>query len=522
MRRPRFRLAQSMLASIVIVGPSGCLLPYYVYRRQEAERPPPAPQSPTYHRTELRPQEPLVATGTIHALNVAPIVPPPRSWSPPTPIVWTLPNGLRAYFVPLEGQQTVELRLVNRRAGENDLSVTPGLATLTARMVLQTEGRPTQTSESLRPSEQAMRVRLRISTDSVEFATSTTANEFPQVVLGFAHALQHPEWDENQFAVTRRRQIEERREQRHGNADTLPQFAYEQLFGPRHRLGFSRLGGEDTLARCAVQNAQEFFAQRYVPSNTAVLVIGPPTLGTQENVRDTVVRAFGSWTGGAATPTPPEGVLPPPSDDRIHFVPTSREPLTKVILMYPLPAAGASEDLRTAMLHTILGGMSTSRIATSIRIQSGYSYAQMSSIDSSLIGSTLAIAMDVRPESVSSAIQRALAEVQRLRATPPAVAELERARRVLTTQLLTRFQNVDRLANYTADLFVYDRPLTTFSQVFSDTANITADDVSETARLYLTDRRMHVVVAGDPEQTNTDALSRLGLGRVRLHRQNAQ
>jgi predicted Zn-dependent peptidase len=167
--------------------------------------------------------------------------------------------------------------------------------------------------------------------------------------------------------------------------------------------------------------------------------------------------------------------------------------------MMGLPVADATnpDNVRLAVMNSLLGGSFGSRITANIREQKGYTYSPFSEVSRRYHDAYWAQHADVTTKFTGASIKEILSEIDRLQKEPPSAAELKGIETYISGLFV--IQNSSRGAliaqlQYVDLQGLGDDYLKTFVQKVNE---VTPDDVEQMAKKYIKPDEMTIVVVGD-------------------------
>ncbi len=255
---------------------------------------------------------------------------------------------------------------------------------------------------------------------------------------------------------------------------------------------------------------QKFWAQNFVPNNSALIVSGQITV---EEVKGLAERAFGSWQPG--TPARPSLGQPATTTARVVLVDKPGAPQTQLrVASVGVPRSTPDyEALR--VMNEAFGGLFSSRINLNLREQHGYTYGASSQFLFRRAAGPFLIASGVRTDVTAAAVGEIFKEVQRMRETTLTSDELSLAKDSLVRSLPSEFETSSRVTSSTATLFVYDLGLDYYTKFPARLAGVTADGVRSVAQKHVVPERLLVVAAGDRAKIEPE-LQKLNLGTTEV------
>lgn len=253
----------------------------------------------------------------------------------------------------------------------------------------------------------------------------------------------------------------------------------------------SVIGSMEDLNAASVEDVASFFRTYYAPNNAVVAIVGDiDTTATLDKVR----AAFGSIP---SQPAPPAVDLTEPKQtaERRHTMDDALARLTRVDIIYKVPPRNTADDDAVQVLGTVLSGGRSSRLYQQIVREQQLSPNLFAGRDGAVGPGLFQVSAPVAPGKTAAALEQAVyAEIEKLKTTPIADWELEKARnnakRQVVNGLTSSLQKATQLAQFAA--FYGDPGL--INQRIERIAKVTAADVQRVARAYLVPENRTVVV----------------------------
>jgi zinc protease len=262
------------------------------------------------------------------------------------------------------------------------------------------------------------------------------------------------------------------------------------LFGSEP-YGHPPEGLEESVPRIAREDVSAFFAKHYRPSRAHVIVVGDITV---QEAKSRIEQAFARWDGTA----PPPFVYPDPPPPAPRAVRTDKPVSQASIVLGHRGIARNNPDFETvSVMSYILGsGGFSSRLMENIRTQAGLAYSVGSYFAVNQFPGSFQIVMQTKNESAAEAMQRARAEVARIRDEPVSEDELNDAKRYLTGSFPLRLDSNSNIVDFIAQISYFDLGLDYADRYIERVNAVTAADVQRVAQKYLhPDQLVEVVVA---------------------------
>lgn len=265
--------------------------------------------------------------------------------------------------------------------------------------------------------------------------------------------------------------------------ELLPQVAW-----PDHGLGRPLMGSRESVAAFSRDSLLGHREELCAADHLVVAAAGAVE-------HDRVVE-LASRLGGELNPGRPRAEEAPPvfhSERRL----ISRAS-AQVHFCLATPGCARRDEARHALavLDTILGGGSSSRLFQEIRENRGLAYGIGSYLQSYRDAGLLIIDGGTGPENFELVLELIAREVDRLRAEGPSPGELERAKTQLKVAVALAAESTSfRMQHLAASEIVWGRVLP-FDEIIAGLERVTAEDVHELAAAAFAEGRQALVAIG--------------------------
>lgn len=265
------------------------------------------------------------------------------------------------------------------------------------------------------------------------------------------------------------------------------------LFPPEHP--YSRLtSGRIETVKSLTRDDLVAFQQLYHPALTTIAIVGdvdPPA------VIEALEQVFGSWE---VSGVPPSRQLPQPQP----LAGVTRRDITMPSKVQSDVIWGVHGLSRTdpdyyiaSVANMILGRIGLGgRLGDNVREQQGLAYSCGSSLDADVGAGPWAALAGVNPANVERAVAAIVHEIATFRADGPTDAELNDARDYMTGSLALGLETNDGIAGTLLGIERYGLGLDYIARYPSIMRNISAEQIVDVARKYLSTEHYIVVVAG--------------------------
>ena len=420
--------------------------------------------------------------------TLAPPVQPLARVALPAAEVLNLSSGARLHVLANDAQPVVRLQAVFK-AGKL-AEPTPGLASLTARMLL--EGTTTRTARQIADEVAFYGASLECDSgfDRSTLTLYCLTRHLPTLLPLVLDVLTNPAFPAAELQQLQTRTVQNVRVERQKTSFLATERFNELLFGADTAYG--RPFDEAAYQSLTAEQARDFHRAAYSLANAELFLCGDVAAE-----RDLVAQAFGTDVlAGAALPAAPMVALPEvatAAPDRVA-VPSSLQ--ASIRMGRPWPAPTHPDTHRLKLLVNVLGGYFGSRLMRNIREDKGLTYGIYASVAPREYGTSLVIGTDVKGESADFAVSEIELEMRRLQEEPILADELETVKNYLlgkfANELSTVFEQCDKYKN----LIFLGLPADYYTQFVQQTEAVDAETLQALAQQYLSPKDLQVVVAG--------------------------
>jgi predicted Zn-dependent peptidase len=407
-----------------------------------------------------------------------------------------LSNGIPIWIVELHEVPVVQLNLVVRGGTADDPAGQFGIASLTAAML--TEGAGSRSALELADAIDFLGASLAAASsfDSMTVRLHVPVARLADALPLMADVALRPSFPPPELERVRQQRLTALVQSR-DDAPTIAALAFARVLYGRARFGTAAVGTEATIKRFTVDDLRSFYASRFTPSASALLVVGDVTPDT---VMPLLERSFGGWrsdgvsNGPAGRRTDSNG---PPRNRREVILVDKPGASQSQIRIGSIGVARSTPDyFPLLVMNTILGGSFTSRLNMNLREKHGYSYGASSSFDMRLAPGPFTAAAGVQTDKTSESLLEFFAELNGIRQPVPE-SELIRAKNYVALRFPSGFETTGDISRRLEEALVYRLSDDYFAKYVSAVQAVTAADVERVARAYVQPDRVAVVIVGD-------------------------
>jgi len=330
--------------------------------------------------------------------------------------------------------------------------------------------------------------------DSTVVSMTLLKEQLGQGQALLAEVLTSPSFPEHEVERLKAERLAERLQilaEPRGLADeAFSRFLYPE--GSRYSEPMS--GNSASISAITREGVAEFFASRYAPNATTLIIVGDVT--AQEGM-ELATATLGGWKEnkpvGAAT-----GVQETRHARGMEVVPRADAAQAELRLGHKGVSRSHPDYFSVVVMNAVLGGLFSSRINLNLREKHGYTYGASSYYDWRREPGPFVIATAVQSEVVAEAVRETLSEIDGMRSQEIPEDELSLATSYLEGVFPIRYETTSAIAAALANLVVFGLPDTFYDQYRRNIRNVSTADVLKAAQAYVIPEELRVLVVGDP------------------------
>jgi predicted Zn-dependent peptidase len=270
--------------------------------------------------------------------------------------------------------------------------------------------------------------------------------------------------------------------------DRVHDFLAEAVFG-EHPLGRRVLGEAGVIASIPIPDIDSYHRAHYTGAN---VVVGAAGHLDHERIVDLAGRLVSPPAGGGGA-----GPASLDEETRLRFHAKDTE---QYHICFGAPGIVRADERRYALavLDSIFGGSSSSRLFREVREKRGLAYSIGSYSDQYTDSGLVATYVGTREENVEEACSIIGAELGRLRTEPVSEEELARAKESVKGRLVLSSESTAARMTRISRATLFDLPIDTLDEMLAKVDAVTVDDLTElAAELYGAERLSAACVGRD-------------------------
>jgi zinc protease len=256
----------------------------------------------------------------------------------------------------------------------------------------------------------------------------------------------------------------------------------ENLYPPEHVYHHSASGTLDTIPEITIEDIQAFHRQHYGTQGMIIVIVGAVNTAI---ALDIVRSHFGDWQNPDQPPLPALPDLTPLNEVRRASMSLPGKTQSDLVLGVVGPSR-FSPDFRAASLaNSILGqfGM-MGRIGYEVREKLGLAYYAGSRIDGGPGPGPWSVSAGVNPANIELAVERIVAEINRLTSEPVSEEELADNQAYFTGHLPLQLENNEGIAGMLLAIETYNLGLDYLVNYRDEIYRMTREDLLQAAQRY--------------------------------------
>ena len=415
----------------------------------------------------------------------------------PIPVERTLANGLRVIVAKSSDLPLVTAQLIVKTGGAADPAGGAGLADLTASLL--DKGAGARTAAQVAQDVEALggQIEAGATWDASQATLGVMSDKLPQALPILADVVIKPTLAVAELDRLRTQSLDDLSVEMQEPGSIARYVTAVAVFGGQpygHVLG----GSPASLKKISQAQVVRFHAAYYRPDNAILVLTGDinPEAGFA-----LAQAAFGGWAV-PATPLPAPPVF------------TAAGAAKPRVIVVDLPDTGqaavtvANRGITRAdprfypgiVANDVLGGGYSARLNEEIRIKRGLSYGAGSSLDSRQLGGLFSARVQTKNQSAPEVVDLILAELAKLRATPPAPEEMDARKASLTGEYGRNLETTEGLAGTIGSYAIQGIPLSEIAAYDSKVRAVDPAGAESFASGVFDPASADIVVVGDAKQ----------------------
>lgn len=416
---------------------------------------------------------------------------PPRPFTLPSVQQISLGNGLDVRLIPYGEVPKATVRLVVATGTVNEGADEVWLANVMGD--LMEEGTTTRSAEeiALEAARMGGSVSVGVGANQTSVGGEVLAEFAPEMVELVADLARNPAFPASELPRIRENRVRQLAVSR-SQPQPLAQERFREVLYSDHPYG-RLFPTAEMIQGYTVDRIRAFHAEHFGAARSILYIAGRFDADAVERA---IRASFGDWTRGA----PADLTVPHPQSERAVYLVDRPGAVQSTILMgLPVIDPSHPDYLALEVTNMLLGGAFGSRITSNIREDKGYTYSPQSTLSSRHRDTFWAQVADVTTEVTGAALHEIFYEIDRLRADPPAVEELQGIQNFMSGLFVLRNSSRGSLIDQLGFLELHGLGRDYLENYVERVQSLTPADITRMAQQYLQPERIAIVVVGDRE-----------------------
>lgn len=271
-----------------------------------------------------------------------------------------------------------------------------------------------------------------------------------------------------------------------------------------HRLGMSIIGTKKSINNISRQDIVDFYNKYYVPKNMLISMTG----NFPNKYRELVEKYFIKSKNISSSYNPCSNIRTitlPIKEHKLQYV--SRK-LQQTFLSIVFPSQGLFDNNNNIyrVIANILGGNMSSRLFVKVREEMGLAYSVSASIANYEEAGYFIIDTKTEPEKTTQAFKAIINELKLLKKKGLNNKELESNKKNYIDIFKTSFDNLEKLAEYYTEQYLFQSKIETVDSRIKDMENISVKDIHQVANKMFDFNKMMVICYGKCEEKKINSV----------------
>jgi zinc protease len=429
----------------------------------------------------------------VQRLNRAPVNKDVLRVQLPRPAVVKLKNGLTIVLEEDHKLPTIAFTMWIRPGQLADPSDLPGLASFTAGMLR--EGTEKRTSEQIAREVDSLGATLdatsRFGTSYTSVNASGLITDTAKILDLMSDVVLHPNFPASELAKFKQSEGASL-EQRLSNPAFLGQQGFRRvIYGDTPMAVASAT--KESIEKISVEDLKRFHEKHYVPGNTTLGVTGD---FTASEMRATIEKYFGAWTGAAEAPEKFSAeVAPQPTKITLVNRPASVQ--TFIIVGDRGIRRTEPEYYGLAVMNQVLGGGPQARLFLDLREEHSLTYGSYSRFNTEIYPGDWQAFAPVRTEVTGDAFDRFLYEFKKINSEPVPQTEMDDAHRAIIANFALSLEQPSQILNDWLTVQYYGLPADYWEKYPDHIGGIDAAAAQASAKKFVDLDHLQWICVGD-------------------------
>ena len=403
----------------------------------------------------------------------------------------TLRNGIRIIKVPNGNIETVTVMAIFTAGSRDEAAGTEGMAHFLEHMFFKgTDKRPRAADINKDLDRVGASSNAFTGKEYTGFWAKTEKKDLPLALDVISDILLHSRFDSRELENEKGAVIEEINMYEDAPMRDIPAVLENMLYAGQS-LGHDPLGTKENVRGFTRGNLLRFYRKHYTADRLVVAVSGNFHDG---RIDQAIARAF-TGLARAGRPLKRRRCAERQTGTQLT-VKYKKTDQTNFSLGFRTFGEGHPDEYVLAVLDTILGGGSSSRLYELVREQRGLAYYIYTYTETFQDAGYLAVQSGVGNDKCEQALGLVLAELRRIKEEAVPAEEIERAKSCIKGRMAIGLESSSAMANFVTMQEIATGEVLTPAEKFAKINAVTAEQLQRLAREIFTPERLNLAVIG--------------------------
>ncbi|MFM7357810.1 MAG: M16 family metallopeptidase [Sediminibacterium sp.] len=426
----------------------------------------------------------------------------------PTPVRFTLSNGLKVVLMEKHNVPMVQVNLLIQTGNYDDPLGKEGLSSFAMDALDEGAG----SFSALQLADEIEFLGAQIGSDSRPFSSEVNCtapvSRLQQVLSLMSTIALKPTFDAKEIERLKKLRLNGLL-QSYDEPNAIAQRAFYQLMFTE-ASPYGRFANDRSIRSYTREDLLAFHKTHFVTGNSTLIVAGDVT---RQSIQPLLEKYFAAYPKGNA----PSQKRPVPAQVKgrpIYIIDKPGAAQSVVSIGRLGPARNDPAYYAVNVLNTILGGSFTSRLNSNLREQHGYAYGAGSNFSFWNIPSPFIASSSVQTDVTGPALGEFFIEFDKIR-TPVPADEMTRGKNYNALGYARLFETNSDLAGTLGAQILFQLPDGYYNGYVGKVLSVTGDEIRAAANQFIVPDNMLVVIVGDRAKIEA-GIRKLNLGEITI------
>ena len=422
-----------------------------------------------------------------------------------------LENGLEIFVVERRELPKVSVALATRAGSVADPGTTPGVASLTARVMRRGTSSKNALEIDTALGDLGTTLGWGVGRESARLNLDVLKRNLSPALAILADVTRSPSFPAAEFDREKKLALDALAQQANTPTVVANRVAFMLAFGLDHPYGRPPAGLPKGVSAITRDDLVRFHQANWKPASTALVFAGDLTLA---EATELARKHFGTWAGGAA-PAATIAAPRPVGPGKVFLVDRQDAAQTVVAHILPAPPRKSAEYYSVVLADAVYGGGGFgTRLNLNLREDKGYSYGVFSNAALLTSAGVIIASGGVQTDKTTESATEFVNELKNFAGAKPITeTELTNARLTKVRGYAQQFESLDRVADQILTLWTFGLPTAELQQEPEKLMSVPLNAVNASAAKYGAPATATLLFVGDLSKIEA-GIRKLKLGEI--------